>query len=538
MEEHLAEMNTSGSSADNTVRRSRVSLAERSGVSSELNLEHYWLLLWYRKWIVLGIFLITSAGTAVISYRLPNIFTSETLILVDPQKVPDSYVRPTVTGDIHDRLGTLSQQILSATRLQRVIDSFNLYPEERQKLAREEVIGRMRKDIGISVVSDFGASQALQAFKISYSGKDPRVVAEVTNELASLFIEENLKAREQQATGTSDFLENQLEETKKELEEQEAKLRDFKLKHIGEMPEQQAATLGIYGQLQSQLRSEEEALTRAEQQRSYLQSLMAQSVAPVVDIDPPSLPSNDLQAKLTALLSRYSEKHPDVQRLKSEIAKQKTRVTADPAGEPNETHSPSSMPVETINPVLKSQLSAVDTEAQKHKAEQERLTQLVSSYRAKLEAVPVREQEVTDLERDYEISKAHYGQLLDKKLSADTATQLEVRQKGEKFTILDPAQVAEKPSSPNRMLIDVAGALVGLGLGLTSAFIMEFLGMSITSVAQLSSAADVPVLGVVPIIRTRFDKQHRKRWILAGGASGLTAILVGSAFLLYHYRHF
>ena len=132
-----------------------------------------------------------------------------------------------MTGDVRDRLGTLSQQILSATRLQTVIDSFNLYSEEKEKLAREEIISRMRKDIGVSLVSDFGAGQGLEAFKISYSGKDPRTVAEVTNELASLFIEENLKAREQQATGTSDFLENQLEETKKELEGQESQTARF-----------------------------------------------------------------------------------------------------------------------------------------------------------------------------------------------------------------------------------------------------------------------------------------------------------------------
>jgi len=538
MEETVPE--TSVSAGDDSVRRGRVSAIERPGLSSELNLEHYWLLLWHRKWIALGIFVTIALGTAAISYRLPNVYTSETLILVDPQKVPDSYVKPTVTGDVRDRLGTLSQQILSATRLQTVIDSFNLYSEEKEKLAREEIISRMRKDIGVSLVSDFGAGQGLEAFKISYSGKDPRTVAEVTNELASLFIEENLKAREQQATGTSDFLENQLEETKKELEEQEAKLRDFKLKHIGEMPDQQTATLGIYGQLQSQLRSEEEALGRAEQQRSYLQSLMAQSAAPVVDLDPPnrasSTPSSSLEAKLSALLSRYGENYPDVQRLKDEIAKSKAQVAAQPAPEPDSTPTSTSTPV--VNPILKSQLSAVDAEIAKHKAEQERLTQLVSGYRAKLEAVPLREQEVADLERDYDISKEHYGQLLDKKLSADTAAQLEVRQKGEKFTILDPAQVAEKPSSPNRMLIDVAGVLVGLALGLSSTFVMDFFGMSITSVAQLNSAADIPVLGVVPIIRTPFDRQRRKRWILAGGASGLTAIVVIGTFLLYHYGHF
>ena len=166
-----------------------------------LSPEHYIRLIVHRWWLVLGIALAISAGTIVFSHFLPNVYTSDTVILVDPQKVPDAYVKSTVTGDVRNRLSTLSQQILSATRLQRIIETLNLYPEDRKKAAREDVIAHMRADISVQVVSDFGASQDFQAFRITYSGKDARLVAQVTNELASLFIEENLKAREQQATG-------------------------------------------------------------------------------------------------------------------------------------------------------------------------------------------------------------------------------------------------------------------------------------------------------------------------------------------------
>jgi uncharacterized protein involved in exopolysaccharide biosynthesis len=195
-----------------------------------LSPEHYLRLLWHRRWLVLGTFVLVSTVTAVVSYRIRDRFTSETLILVDPQKVPDSYVKSTVTGDVRNRLGTLSQQILSATRLQKIIDALKLYPEEQKTLAREDVITKMRKDISVNVVSDFGGSQDLQAFRISYSGTDPRRVAQVANELATLFIDENLKAREDQATGTNDFLQSQLQDTRKALEVQEAKLRDFRLR--------------------------------------------------------------------------------------------------------------------------------------------------------------------------------------------------------------------------------------------------------------------------------------------------------------------
>ncbi len=263
----------------------RQNVAASSAATSHWSVEHYLRLILYRWWLVAGIFAVVTLATVIVSSRLPDIYTSDTLILVDPQKVPDSYVKSTVTGDVRNRLGTLSQQILSATRLQKIIDTLGLYPQEKKTMAREDIITRMRRDIYVQVVSDFGGGQDLQAFRITYSGREPRLVAQVTNELASLFIEENLKAREQQATGTTEFLENQLQETRKTLEAQETKLKDFRLHHIGEMPEQQTADLQILGQLQSQLQLENDALSRAQQQKSYVQSMMASESAPVVDVD-------------------------------------------------------------------------------------------------------------------------------------------------------------------------------------------------------------------------------------------------------------
>src|ERR1044072_1218705 len=313
---------------------------------SELSPEHYLLLIIHRKWWVLATFVVVTAITIALSLGMPDIFTSYTLILVDPQKVPESYVKSTVTGDVRNRLGTLSQQILSATRLQKIIETLNLYPELRKSQAREEGIGRIRADISVQVVGDFGASQDLQAFRIKYSGQEPRLVAQVTNQLASLFIEENLKAREQQATGTTEFLQNQLLETRKVLEAQEAKLRDFKLKHIGEMPEHQTANLQVLGQLQSQLQIEGDALARAEQQKSYIQSMMTQT-APVVELDDPNTPSGQApgkagntakssapskstlagnKANLASLLSRYTEKRPEVRRLQKEIEEEEAKA--------------------------------------------------------------------------------------------------------------------------------------------------------------------------------------------------------------------
>jgi polysaccharide biosynthesis transport protein len=535
--------------------------------------EHCLRLIFHRKWLILGVFGSVSAATAVITARLPNVYSSETLIMVDPQKVPDNYVKATVSGDIRNRLGTLKQQILSATRLQKIIDNLNLYTTERKTMAREDVISRMRDDISVSVVSDFGGSQDLQAFRIQYRGGNPQLVSQVTNELASLFIEENLKAREQQAEGTSEFLTNQMEETRKTLEDQEAKLKDFRLKHIGEMPEQQDADLQILGQLQSQLQLEGDALSRAEQQKNYTESMMVSSQsAGVVDLDsvdtakpnatgrpiePGATPSNPIAAKekqLADLQARgYTENHPDVRRLKQEIERL-AKSSKEPGPAANATGTPDTppqvgqipvspapvkraavAPPRYVNPVLQTQLSALESEIAKHKEKIQLLSKQVAGYQAKLEAIPVREQEITGLVRDYEISKAHYGQLLNSELSAATATQLEVRQKGEKFSILDPAQPAQKPSKPNRLLLNAGGSLGGGALGLFLALATEFLGMSITSADHLTAVSGFPVLEVIPSIETRSDRLARRRRRFMAAASSGTAILAMGAFLVYHY---
>jgi succinoglycan biosynthesis transport protein ExoP len=557
----------------------------------QISLEHYFRLIVHRKWLILSTCLIVTAITVMVVSRLPNIYTSETLILVDPQKVPESYVHATVTGDVRNRLSTLEQQILSVTRLQKIIDALKLYPEERKNMAREEIVVKMRKEITITLVSDFGRQDSLQAFKIGFSGKEPRVVARVVSELAALFIDENLKAREQQATGTKEFLEGQLQDTRKALEGQEAKLRDFRLKHLGEMPEQQGADLQILGQLQSQLHLVGEALARAEQQRNLTQAMMSQS-APVVDLDdgevngPTTGPESHqtkvagpasasqtvdgTKAKLVAQLNEklnrhYTESHPDIRKLRRQIAEEEAKEPkvaevkvaevkvaeikeVKPAAEPPQEVA-AAIPAETVparkspppaasaNPVLVTQLRTLDAEIAKQREEHQRLNKQLAVYQAKLEAIPVREQEITQLVRDYEISKAHYSQLLGKQLSAETATQLEIRQKGEKFSILDPAQPAERPSRPNRKLLDVAGALAGLVLGLVLALATEVLGMSITSPEQVADVSGIPVLEMIPIIETHIDRRRRqKRMVWATVSGALMTVLAGSAVVFYHYR--
>jgi protein tyrosine kinase modulator len=536
----------------------------------EISPAHYLQVILHRKWIVLAIFAAVTIGTVIYAARLPNVYTSETVILVDPPKIPEMYVRPTVTGDVRNRLGTLTQQVLSVSRLQKVIESFGLYPNERMKMAREDVIALMRSRIVVSMVTG-STPNSLDAFRITFSGSEPRMVAQVTNQIATLFIDENLKAREQQATGTTDFLQQQLDETRKRLEAQEGQLRDFRMKHLGEMPEHQVMNLTVIGQLQASLQQESDALNRAEQQRSYLQSMMSQFV-PIVDYDdsdrdndqlgapptpakqpgkaaaPVTTPADD-RATLAALLTKYTDKHPEVQKLRAKIADREAREGRPPAPEPvqsasaapaepvREAAAPRKKPVpNTSNPVLVSQLKGVEAEIVKHKEERERISKTLASYRAKLEAIPVREQQITELVRDYEINKGHYAGLLGKQLSAETATQLEIRNKGEQFYVLDRAEPAQRPSSPKRTLIDLVGAVAGFVLGLVAVIAPEFMGSTFTSPDQIPLFHGNRILEVIPVIVTTAGavRRKRKRMILAA-ASGVAATLLCGALVIYRF---
>ena len=544
-----------------------------SGAEGEPSLEHFYLVLVHRKWVIVPIFILISVATAIFSYRLPDIYSAYTLVLVDPQQVPENYVQPTVTGNIGNRLGSLTQQIMSATRLQRIIDNFNLYAEERETLPREDVISGMRRDISVNVVSNFRGASALQAFQITYRGKDPQLVAQVTNELASLFIEENLKARERVATGTNEFLEHRLEAMRNTLLDQENRLKAFKLQHVGEMPEHQGANIQILNQLQSRLQGLTDSVNRAQQQKTYLHAALEsrreaaearkaqadQAEAPELEAALPpeeELPTGptaeDIRdaAQLRVLLSRYGESHPDVQRLKREVedrrllreqlmeqAKERAALAAKLRSE-REQEQPKEEPVaapEEEFPEV-AQLDLLDEEIARSREQQEQVLEAISRTQARIEAVPVREQEITELVRDYNISRNNYQSLLSKKLEAETGTDLEIRQKGERFTILDPAQVPERPSGPNRLKINFTGSAFGLVLGVALAFLPEFLGSSITLAEQVTAYSGVPVLGVIPTIRTRVDRQRRRRWIIAGAASGVATILLGFSLLLYHFR--
>lgn len=451
----------------------------------ELSLLSLARMLWKSKTLIglIWIFLCLLSGAAV--YMIPAMYRAEAVILVDSQKVPERYVASTVNSDVQDRLATISQEILATGRLQRIIDTYHLYQREKARLSPEEIIETMRKDTKITLERGWSHDRT-SAFRIAYQGRDPATVADVANQIGNLFIEENLRTRENHAEGTSEFIAEQLQQARKSLAALEAQVENYKLKHNGELPEQQSSLAGALSRAQMELQSNQEAIDRAGQSKALLSTSlsMAESTAKVLERTAATRnaapaaaagggaahKSAELQAELDALRLRYTEEHPDVQRLEQQLA-QARQAEASAAHTTNRAAEIPNAP-DAIAPDLlqqrerianlQTELGLASREVDLRTAERKGILNRIAELQARVDALPVREQELTALSRDYEIAKANYKSLLDKRISADMATDLERRQQGERFTMIDPAQQPAKPFSPDRP--QLAGLACALSL--------------------------------------------------------------------------
>ncbi len=456
-------------------------------------------MLWKHGLLVLAVAIAGSAASFVIVHELPPIYRSEALILVDSQKIPERYVSSTVSTEVKDRLASITQEILSTTRLQKIIDDFGLYRQERKRLVPEEIIDLMRKDISIEVEKGSTPDHP-EAFRVGYQGRNPTLVTDVAGRLANLFIEENLRTRERQAEGTADFIDSQLREAKQSLDELEAKVSTYKLAHNGDLPEQQTALTATLARLQVELQGNQDAINRAQQNKVTLQGVLdmaeASSGAPRngpgtapgagvnANISPVSQKESEfLQSQYDALRQRYEPTYPRMITLQHQIDRQKMIEDAEEARIEN----------------LKKQVALADREIQQRSSERERVLKSIAQYQARIEQLPVREQEMAELTRDYENSQANYKSLLDKKLAAGMATDMERRQQGERFTMLDPPQIPEKPISPKKSLLEGVGCALSVFFGLAIAIVQETKRNALLGEWELPQ--EVPVLGRVPFIK-------------------------------------
>lgn len=472
---------------------------------NQIQIEDYIEIILRRKWFIMIPFMVSIIGIILALIIIKPMYRSSTLILVEPQKVPSDYIRPTVTVDIRDRLNTITQQVMSRTRLESIINEFDLYHDQRENYSVEEIVEMARRHIEISV-------KGKDSFTISYSGDNPETVMHVTNRLASLFIEENLKIREQQAEGTTEFLDAQLQNLRSALEQQEARIKAFKEEYMGELPSQLDANLRTLDRLQLSLQTTNDSLKSAEERKILLEKHLAEvnpdlitgtgtgSIAP---IDPRRTRLASLQAELSQLSTVYTDKYPDVARLKREIAEIEKELKESKTVDKN-SKAASAPPAFSANPLyttLSNQLVEVNTEIKNLKARQKDILKDISIFQGRVERIPRREQQMAALMRDYENTRANYQNLLNKKLEAQLAENLEKRQKGEQFRILDPANLPAKPYKPDPKKIILMGIVLGVGSGGGLAFLLEYIDASFRKAEDVYAALGLPVLASIPRIR-------------------------------------
>lgn len=548
-----------------------------------------------RKSFLVTFLLILAAGVTV-AFLLPPIYKSQCTILIEEQQIPPEYVKTTVTSYVEERLQMITQQIMSRTNLLEIINRFGLYRDLRDRYTTEEIIEQMRDDIHLETISadvidkrSGRQSPATIAFTLSYEGKDPGAVQRVTNTLASLYLEENLKTREQRASNTTSFFEQELEELKGRIDELENKITKFKRAHIGELPEYNAINMQAVSRLNRDLDNLDMQLRSLKERKIYLEGQIAgvDPLTPVVTeegktIMNPKERLKFLRLQLVSFRASLSEKHPDIRKLKKEIseleaqvgdtedqtaklrrledvrgklaqlkgklgdkhpdvvrlAREEAALEAEVAASKSVTRA-SKEEAKPDNPAyinLKTQIASAEMEIKSLLEEKARIRKELRALERKIARAPLVEKQYNALTRDYEMAKQRYNEIANKLMEARVAQGMEETQRGERFTIIDPAQFPEKPDKPNRLAIILIGFVLALGAGVGMAAGRESLDQTIKSPEELAALSGAPVLSVISLTETARERRARlaKRILLLLLVLGLIAACLAlvNAFMM------
>jgi polysaccharide biosynthesis transport protein len=520
------------------------------------NLEDYWAIAWRRRWwLILPLFL--GWGFVVLAGRfISPRYRSETVIIIEPQ-ASEQYVLPNMGFDVQARLQNITQQILSRTKLLEIIDRFRLYKLDQKPIDSDAVVQRMRRDIRIDLIQAPGRPGDLSAFKVSYSAPTAELAQQVTSELTSLFIDENLRNHQQASESTTRFLEEQLEAARLDLGRQDERLREYKARHLGELPEQLQNNVQILSGLQMRLQANTDALDEANQQRLYLESLLAQYQGVRAQFKNPSdgvemsgLNLEDQLARLNAQLAdlsvRYKPNHPDVRQLKDKIATlEQVKKQADTEIPPSKTDAAGSQAARTpselreLAPALQidGQLSANKQKIAHLEQTAKKLDRQIDEYQNRLNVVPLREQELAEINREHEQSRTAYESLLSKKTQSEMATNLEKQHQGELFSVVDPPNLPQRPYWPDRFKLSLLGLISGTFLALGVTVLAEMLDARVHRDEDLRDLISLPVLAGIPMLQTAVEEQRQKlRRRVETIAASVSVTLIPAITLLSYFR--
>lgn len=480
-----------------------------------------YLAMLRRHWVmILACTLVGGPLAYGVSRVLPVKYKSQTLVLVEQQSVPSEYVKSIDTADISQRLSSMQQQILSRSRLEPIIRQYGLYSNETSKKSMDDLVMRLQKSIEVTPVLPMAETRATQlpGFNVAVTLDTARTAQEVCTAITSMFIEENLKSRQQHSEETTQFLSQQLVDAKAALDEQDGKLAAFKSHYIGALPDEEQTNLNLLTGLTSQLDAATQALARAQQDKSFAESMLSQQLgswqASQSGHNPATFETQliALQTQLTSLQARYTDDYPDVIKTKADIAAlQKKMTEADSVASAN----PSKEGKNTVEPPqiqqMRAQVHNYDQVIAQKSKEQEEIKRQIALYQSRIQSSPGVEQQYKEVTRGYQTALDSYNDLLKKRQESSMATQLEHDQQGEQFRVLDPANLPTAPSFPNRPLFALGGFGGGLALGLGLTFLMEMKDSSFKTERDVEVALQLPVLAMVPSIESLNSKKKKMR---------------------------
>ncbi len=482
----------------------------------ELTMDDYLAMFRRRLKVILVPALLAPLAGFGVSYLFPPKYTSQSTVLVDPQKVPDSYVQPVITSDFTQRIQTLSQQVLSPSRLKPVIESLGvikpdeeakLITEIQQNMSVEPVITSMTPGLaGARRKKPSVTDEPVPGFNVNYTDSDAVRAQKICNAMTSLIVDENLRSRAEVAQGTTDFLSRQVEDAKRALDEQDAKLAAFKKQYLGQLPGDSDNNMRMLMSLNTQLDATTQTLSRAEQDKSYTESMLAQQIAAwkssQSNTNPQTLEQElaQLQSQLLQLHARYTDDHPDVIKAKADIAeveKKLKEVNSAAANSSDGTEKASASEPPEIRQ-LRLQIHQYEGIIDQATLDQKHLQSQISLYQSRTAMSPTVEEQYKLLTRDNDNAQAFYKDLLAKKSSSGLATSMENQQEGEQMHILVAAELPDSPSFPNRSMFAAGGLGVGLALGLILGMWLEFSDKSIRTEKDAAAIMDLPLLISVP----------------------------------------
>jgi polysaccharide chain length determinant protein (PEP-CTERM system associated) len=470
-----------------------------------------YLAMLRRRWVlILALTLVGGPLAYGVSRYLPDRYKSTTLVLVQQPSIPREIVNPLDTTDIGQRLASMQQQILSRTRLEPIIRQFGLYPADINRVSIEELVWRLQKSIDVNPLKPMDETRAreMPGFYVSVTMDSPRSAQQVCTAVTSMFIEENLRLRQQHSEDTTQFLVQQLADAKAKLDEQDGRLAAFKTRYLGIMPDEEKTNLNLLMSWTSQLDAATQALARAQQDKTFAESMLTQQIGAWQAAQSGRSPETMdqqlamLQIQLANLQSRYTDDYPDVMKTKNDIAALKKKIAENE--EQKKQAVPDKSPKSTVEPQqvaqLRAQIHNYDQVIAEKTRAQDQIKQQIKVYQDRVQSSPIIEQQFKELTRDHQTALDFYNDLLRKRDQSAMATDLEHHQEGEQFRVLDPANLPTKPSFPNRPVFALQGFGGGLAMGLVIAFLLEMKDSSIRTERDVEFTLHLPVLAMIPEI--------------------------------------